>query len=294
MSQTAAMEHKGDLQDMHNINGSDAENKEMNRIVDAHCHIYPSAIAERAAAAIGQFYNIPMVYDGQTDTLFQEAAQAGIDHFVVSSVATKPHQVHAVNTFIASQMEAYPKRITSLGTLHPDSPDMAGDIAELKALGLKGVKVHPDMLGIPVDAPGFMRMFALCESEQLPVLCHFGDKRFDLTNPNRTAKVLKAFPKLTMIGAHFGGWSVWKEAAQTLAQYENLLTDCSSALYALTPEEAVTAIRAYGADRVLFGTDYPMWSAKDELARFEKIPLSEPERQAILWENATRLYGISW
>ena len=263
------------------------------RIVDAHCHIYPGAIAERAAAAIGRFYDVPMLFDGQVETLLGEGAQAGISRFVVSSVATKPHQVQAVNTFIASQVSAHPNRLAGLGTLHPDSPDMEGDIALLKSLGLKGVKVHPDMLGIPIDDPRFMRMFALCEG-QLPVLCHFGDKRFDLTNPNRTATVLKAFPRLTIIGAHLGGWSVWREAAEALSQYKNLLTDCSSSLFALPPQEAASLIRRYGAERVLFGTDYPMWRAEEELARFAMLPLSEPERQAILWVNATRLYGICW
>ena len=48
----------------------------------------------------------------------------------------------------------------------------------------------------------------------------------------------------------------------------------------------------YGADRVLFGTDYPMWDPSEELARFNAIPLTEEERERVLWKNADRLFGL--
>ena len=68
--------------------------------------------------------------------------------------------------------------------------------------------------------------------------------------------------------------------------------DCSSSLCAFPPETAQRLIRTYGADRVLFGTDYPMWDPSEELARFNAIPLTEEERQQVLWKNADRLFGL--
>lgn len=260
-------------------------------IIDTHCHIYPDRLALRAAEAIGHFYDTPIVFDGRVDTLLAEGGEAGITHFVVCSSATTPHQVASVNAFIAETVRAHPDVMTGLGTLHPDSPDMAGDIERLLDLGLRGVKLHPDMLGTPVDGEGYRKLFALCEG-RLPVLCHFGDSRFDCTNPNRTARILRDYPNLTLIGAHLGGWSIWKEAARALAEYPNLLVDCSSSMFALTPEETAGLIRDYGAERVLFGTDYPMWRAKDELAMFSRLPLTQDEREAILFRNAARLYGV--
>lgn len=263
-----------------------------NRIIDAHCHVYPEAIAIRAAEAIGKFYDAPMVFDGRVETLLDEGGRAGVSHFIISSVATTPHQVASVNAYIAAQVRAHPGQLTGLGSLHPDSADLAGDIRQLTELGLRGVKLHPDMLGIPVDDPRFMRLFAQCEG-RLPVLCHFGDRRFDRTNPNRTAKVLSAFPGLTVIGAHLGGWSIWDEAVEALAQYPNLLTDCSSSLFALSPEAARRVVRAYGAKRVLFGTDFPMWRAEEELTRLDALALTDGERADILWNNAAKLFQIA-
>ena len=43
----------------------------------------------------------------------------------------------------------------------------------------------------------------------------------------------------------------------------------------------------------MFGTDYHMWSAVDELERFNRLPLTEQERQDILYRNAVRLLGIT-
>ena len=104
--------------------------------------------------------------------------------------------------------------------------------------------------------------------------------------------MLKDFPSLVVIGAHFGGWSVWDEAVKTLAKYENFYVDCSSTLYAHTPTEAKALIDAYGAHRVLFGTDYPMWLPESEIEMFMHIPLEEDERINILSKNASALFDI--
>ena len=70
------------------------------------------------------------------------------------------------------------------------------------------------------------------------------------------------------------------------------MVDCSSSLYALSNETAVKLIRLYGANRVLFGTDYPMWEPGEEVRRFMSLDLTDEERQLILHENAEKLFGI--
>ncbi|MEG1524541.1 MAG: amidohydrolase family protein [Clostridia bacterium] len=260
--------------------------------IDTHCHIYPDAIAARAVVGIGNFYNRPLMYDGRVCTLLAEGKRAGIVHFIVSSVATTPHQVKAINMFIAKTVQQHKDEMTGLGTLHPDSTDQAGDVRQLLELGLVGVKLHPDTQKVAVDDPRYLKIFELCEGV-LPICCHMGDNRYDYSNPNRVIPVLRSFPDLCLIGAHFGGWSIWKEAAPKLCEYSNLMVDCSSALFALTPEEALHIIRLYGAQRVIFGTDYPMWSAVEERNRFDSLALTEKEQMEILYQNAAELYHIT-
>ena len=261
------------------------------RIIDAHCHIYPDKIAEKASESTGKFYSIAMSLDGKLSTLLKFGLDAGIDHFIVQSVATTPRQVSSINRFIASSVADGNGRFTGLGTLHPDSPDMKADVEEIISLGLKGVKLHPDIQQFKIDDYRMLKIYELCEG-RLPLLVHTGDHRYDFSNPNRLVPILEIYKNLTVIGAHFGGWSMWEKATEKLAGYKNFYVDCSSSLYAITPEKAAELIRAYGAERVLFGTDYPMWKPEEELERFMQIDLSEKEREDILFNNAAKMFGI--
>ena len=261
------------------------------KIIDAHCHIYPDKIAQKAADSTGAFYDIPMCLDGKTSTLLEHGSKAGIDHFIVQSVATTPKQVSSINRFIASSVAESNGKFTGLGTLHPDSENIEADVNEIIDLGLKGVKLHPDIQRFKIDDYRMLRIYELCEG-RLPLLVHTGDNRYDYSNPNRIKPILDIYKNLTFIGAHFGGWSIWEEATEKLKGYNNFYVDCSSSLYAISPETAKELITAYGSDRVLFGTDYPMWMPEEEIERFLNIDLTEEERQDILYNNAARLFNI--
>ena len=197
------------------------------KVFDAHCHIYPAKIARKAAQTTAAFYDYTgETLDGTVQTLF--AHGGGITKFLVQSVATRPDQVQHINEFIAREVAQFPDRLYGFGALHPDSPTLEEDIAHLRALGLHGVKLHPDIQGFRLDDP---RCFALAEQCEgvLPLLLHTGDSRYDFSNPNRLIPLLRRFPRLTVIGAHFGGYTIWQEAARQLAgRFENLWVDCSS------------------------------------------------------------------
>ena len=262
------------------------------KIIDAHCHIYPDKIAEKAAAATCDFYEgLGSTLDGTVDTLLKEAELAGVDHCIVQSVATTPKQVSSINNFIAETVRKSGGRFTGLGTLHPDSEDIKADVDEIISLGLKGVKLHPDIQKFKIDDYRMLKIYELCEG-RLPILIHTGDNRYDFSNPNRMMPILDIYKELIVIGAHFGGWSIWEEATAKLKSYKNFYVDCSSSLYAVSPQKARELIDAYGVERVLFGTDYPMWKPADEIERFMQIDLTENEREDIFSNNAARLFGI--
>ena len=159
-------------------------------------------------------------------------------------------------------------------------------------LGLKGVELHPDIQGFKLDDYRMLKIYELCEG-RLPLLVHTGDNRYDYSNPNRVIPILDIYKDLVFIGAHFGGWSIWEEATKQLSGYKNFYVDCSSSLYAISPEKARELIMAYGTDRVLFGTDYPMWNPEDEIERFLSIDLTEEQREDIFYNNAAKLFGIN-
>lgn len=261
-------------------------------IIDCHCHIYPDKIAAKATESIGKFYDLPMRYGGTAAEMIRESRNAGITHSVVFSVATKPSQVASINRFISEEVNAEKGRLVGLGAVHPDSENQREDIENLVSLGLKGVKLHPDIQAVALDDPRCLEIYRICREFDLTVLIHMGDLRYDYSAPDRLIRVLEEFPGLRVIGAHLGGWSVWEEAENKLNRFENLAVDCSSTLAFMEPERARDLIRGYGAERVLFGTDYPMWDFKDELKRFDALGLSSDEAERILWKNSAEIFGI--
>ena len=268
----------------------------MVRIIDAHCHIYPDGIALKAVKAVDEFYDkLPgCKHDGTIGTLLSTGNACGISHFLVHSVATTPHQVSSINSFLARAVRESGGCFTGMGTMHPDSQDYDADLDEICSLGLKGVKLHPDIQKFPLDDRRAMAIFERIEDRGLPVLVHTGDHRYDYSNPDRVLKVLEAFPKLKFIGAHFGGWSVWEEAARKLAGYDNLMVDSSSSFPWLKPEQAKELFAAFGCGRVLFGTDYPFWDQQKEIDFLLSLGFREEEYEQIFWKNMAGVFGLAF
>lgn len=260
-------------------------------IIDAHAHIFPEKIAAKAAVGIGDFYNIPMDNDGTLTTLLKKSDEAGVDICLVQSVATVPHQVESINNFIADSVKQYPDRLVGFGALHPDYEDIEGETDRIVSLGLKGIKLHPDFQKFLIDDEKVFPIYEAAQKRRLPVLFHVGDIRYEYSDPERLYKISRLFPELIIIGAHFAGWSQW-DKAEKLFTDGRIYVDLSSSLYDMTPERAAELIHVFGADKVMFGTDYPMWTAKEELQRFAAIPLTDEERELILYKNAARLLGL--
>lgn len=261
-------------------------------IIDSHCHIYPDKIARKAVDGISNFYDLPMCFDGKASTLVEEGNKIGVCHNVIFSVATTPSQVRSINKFISECVQISGGRFTGLGALHPDIENIDEEIQNILSLNLKGIKMHPDFQKFKINDEKLFPIYDACSRMKLPLLLHTGDYRYDYSNPARMADVLKNFPELTVVGAHFGGWSVWDEAVETLAEFDNFYVDTCSSFNWLNEKRAVEIIRKYGADKVLFATDFPMWSYEDEYDFFMKLNLDENERRQILYENSAKVFNI--
>ncbi|MCL2807263.1 MAG: amidohydrolase family protein [Coriobacteriia bacterium] len=256
--------------------------------IDIHNHIYPEQIAQRAVEGVGKFYNINMACGGTTNELLVLQKQAGLNYSLVHSVALRPEQVTTINDFIAEQCSMHPTLI-GFATMHQDFDDKAGEIERIQKLGLTGFKMHPDSQGVNIDDERLMEFYALLEG-RLPVMLHCGDYRYDYSHPRRTKRVLQEFSQLKINCAHFGGWSLCDLAVEYLED-EHCFMDISSASIYLGPRRTTELIRHYGAERILFGSDYPMWNPVEEMGRFFLNDLSTKEQEQILLRSAEAYLG---
>jgi predicted TIM-barrel fold metal-dependent hydrolase len=260
-------------------------------IIDFHAHVYPNSIAPKAVVNVGNFYQIEMRCDGTVQTLLERGRLAGIDRFVIHSVAMTPAQVGRINQFIASVCAEHTQSFVGFGSLHKDAVDIVKDLRDMTALGLKGVKLHPDVQLFNLDDPALFPVYEEMQGKMnLPLLLHVGDYRYSYSHPSRLARLLDLFPKLTVVGAHFGGWSVYDLALEYLKD-KNCFLDISSSIMYLGNKRAEELIRLYGAERMLFASDYPMWDPFEELNRFETLNLTREEKDMILYQNASSIFS---
>lgn len=259
-------------------------------VVDFHAHVYPRHIAERATTSLSRYTGFPTAGRGTIDHLLSRGREAGIRYFVLNSVATTAHQVSSINTFLAATVAAN-GNCYGLGTLHPGLTDeeLDHEINRMISLGLRGVKLHPDNQRINADDPSMMRIYERLEG-RLPVLMHCGDYRTDYSHPRRVAAVLDAFPKLTLVAAHFGGWSLFDYALEYLED-RNCYLDVSSTFPFVGPRRSRELIRIYGAERILFGSDYPVYDPVKAMEEFISLDLTDAENRLILYGNAMKILG---
>ena len=259
-------------------------------IIDIHTHIYPNAIARKAAASIREFYRLStQELDGTADTLLEKGTQAGIDRFVVLPVAVRPDKVRHINDFIRDEVSRE-KRFIGFGTVHAGQNAIADEVRYIMDKGLKGIKMHPDVQSFAIDD---LRLFPAYEEAQgkLPVLLHMGDTRYNYSYPIRLRRVLDLFPRLQVIGAHFGGYSMY-ETAYELLRDKDCIFDVSSSLMFMEGGVAEKYINAYGAERLAFGSDYPLWEPAKEVERFLKLKLTDDQFEQIAHKTAERFLKL--
>lgn len=258
---------------------------EQQRIIDAHAHIFPQKIAQKAVASIGDFYDLDMHAPGTAEALLESGKKIGVERYLVCSTATKPSQVVSINDFIYEECQRHPEFV-GFATLHPDMEDIGAEWERILQRGYYGIKLHPDFQEFNIDDPKAMEIYRRAEGK-LFILFHTGDNRYDYSAPRRLAKVCDRFPQLHCIAAHFGGYQRWQEAYEC---YESpyIYMDTSSSLFTLDRETAYRFFDKFGYERFFFGTDFPMWTHEGEMERFSSLGLPPEARKQILAENFAR------
>ena len=260
------------------------------KIIDFHTHIYPEKIAQKAVESVGEFYGIGMDGKGTAKDLLKEGKESGVTDYVVHSVALTASRVEAINDYIASECKTH-KEFHGFGTMHADFENKIEAIERARKMGLLGVKIHPDTQLFNMDDRRMFELYDYLRQEDIPLLIHCGDYRYDYSHPRRLRRLLREFPGITVIGAHFGGWSMCDLAYEYLAK-ENCYVDTSSSFWMLGIKRAKELIRLYGAERVVFGSDFPMWSVSEELEKFRSMKLTDEENSLILYKNAEKILKI--
>ncbi len=233
--------------------------------------------------------------DGTRASILREAADAEADLAVVLNVVTKPGQETTVNNTAKTFSEG---GTVYFGSVHPESAHASFEVHRIASLGLKGIKIHPDYQHTELWDEKYFPIFEAAEKLGLVVVTHAGWDPLSPDHvhatPEMAARVLSVFPKLTLVLAHFGGMYRYDEVEERLAgTFENLYLDTAFSVGMLSCEQARRIVQKHGAHRVLFGSDFPWHTTREEAAFVRSLRLSEEEESLILWKNAARLLGLT-
>ncbi len=262
-------------------------------LIDFHTHCFPDALSGKAIEKLSFLSGGLEPYtNGTLSGLKERMKNDGADISVVLNIATNAHQQTKVNDFAASINNE--KDIFSFGSVFPHSPDALYELERIKALGLKGVKLHPDYQGFSVDDEKFIPLYKKISSLGLITVFHAG---FDYgfappygATPEKMAKALRYFDS-PVIAAHWGGVNCGEAVLKHLCGTD-IYFDTSFGYSTMPKYYAEKIIEKHSADKILFGTDTPWHTAAMELRLLNSLKLNEAEEQKITYKNAEKLLGI--
>lgn len=234
---------------------------------------------------------------GRPETLLRLADAAGIDRLCVSSAWAIAYEPDEGNRQVADAVQRWPDRFIGYYAM-PSAHYAAQALRELPVLvrdyGLRGLKVYTryqtfngtlTWTGVTLTEPSMWPLFELVADLGVPLLAHAAPQEFEI--------VAERLPTLKLIVAHMGdtaqGSGDYHRTIDAARRYPNLYMDTCGSMVNLTLVE--DAVAALGPERVLFGTDLPLFEPSAQLAKVTGARISDDAKRLILGGNIKRLLG---
>jgi uncharacterized protein len=209
------------------------------------------------------------------------------------------------NEVVADACERHPDTFVGFGSVDPHKGEAAlAELERIRALGLRGVKLHPTMQAFTPDDERHRPLFAACERLGLVALFHTGTSgigagepggqglRLEPSRPIHLDAVAAEHPRLQIIAAHFG-WPWHLELIAMALHKSNLHIDISGWAPRHLPAEVVREMSGRLRDRFLFGSDYPFIRPERCLEELDRLGLGEEVLRRLLVDNGARLLGLA-
>jgi predicted TIM-barrel fold metal-dependent hydrolase len=278
-------------------------------IIDFHTHVFPPRIKQNRSQYIENDPCFAMLYSNKeaklatTDELIASMDKVGIDISVIVNTGWTTHELCVeTNDYILESIARYPKRLIGFCAVQPQSPEAA--IAEIERCakgGIRGVgEMRPDMQLFDLgDEAAMQPIVEALRKHKLILLTHASEPvghdypGKGIITPDRLYPFITNFPDLTIVCAHWGGglpfYALMPEVKQAM---KNVFFDTAASPFLYSPQVYNQVIQLVGADKILFGSDYPLLAQTRLLQEINSAGLSEEVKSLILSGNARRLLDI--
>lgn len=279
-------------------------------IIDFHTHIFPPRIKKDPGryidndASFAILYSTPKPKLATAEEIIASMDEEGIDISVVLNIGWTTHELCVeTNDYILESIARYPKRLVGFCAVQPHSLEAA--VAEIERCakgGIRGVgEMRPDVQLLDPGDETLMKPFIeAIISHDLILLTHASEPvghqypGKGAITPDILYPLMTSFPDLTLVCAHWGGglpfYALMPEVKEA---FKNVFFDTAASPFLYTPEVYNQVARLVGADKILFGSDYPLLKPGRLLKEIKSLHLPEETEQLILSGNARRLLGIT-
>ena len=278
-------------------------------IIDFHTHVFPPQIKKNRSKYIDSDPCFAILYSEKNaklataDELIASMDKAGVDISVIVNIGWTTHELCVeTNDYILESIARYPQRLIGFCTVQPHSYEAAiTEIERCAKAGIRGVgEIRPDIQLFDLrDEEVIEPLIKVIRKHKLILLTHASEPvghnypGKGAITPDMLYPFITSYPDLTIVCAHWGGglpfYALMPEVKQAM---NNVFFDTAASPFLYSPQIYNQVIQLVGAEKILFGSDYPLLAQSRLLEEIRSLDLPEATRDLILSGNAQRLLGI--
>ena len=231
------------------------------------------------------------IYKRTTKTLPDDLSLIGIDRFCGSVITYRSSGIG--NTRISNDTalalrKKYGNKYIPGFMVHPNFPEES--IEELKKAKANGIRLIGELVHYPMGWTGHDRR------ELIEILRVASDRKMTLSfHPSRNTAAMEtlisSLPDMNIVIAHLDGYGLYDWSVEMMKKYRNVYFDIS-AHGAERVGMLSDTVNAVGAERILYGTDFPGYSSEKFINYVLSERISDSDREAIFYKHAERLLRL--
>jgi predicted TIM-barrel fold metal-dependent hydrolase len=274
-------------------------------IIDAHAHIFPPELIGRRESllksdpAFNLLYSDPQAQMAGAGELVEALKSDGVDKALVCGFPWRdPGHARLHNDYILQAAEEHPDRLIALGCVDPLSKEALEEAERVLAKGAFGLgelaRYHNDL------GDEMVPLADLCAEADKPMLLHTNEP-VGHAYPGKSPMTLrglydliKACPKTRFQLAHLGGGIFFYELLkqEAVGVLANCVFDIAAAPFLYQPEIYMYFAKISGADRLLYGSDFPLLRLERYTKDMDKAGLDDAVKEKVLGLNAKTFWQI--
>lgn len=276
-------------------------------VIDFHTHVFPPRLKSNPQDYIDRdpvfasLYASPKAKIATAEDLIASMDREEVRVSVMLNLAwTNQELCVETNDYIMESAARYPRRLVGFGAIPTNSTETA--LRETERCirgGLRGIgELRPDRQFIE-NRDLLKPLVTMLVQYHLPLLIHTSEPVGHLypgkgnTTPELVYSPITSFPELTLVCAHWGGglpfYALMPEVKKALG---NVFFDSAASPFLYSPQVYSQVAQLVGANKVLFGSDYPLLSPARLMKEVKSSGLSQADQELVLSANARRLLGI--